>query len=193
MCAYHARRSLLEERSYSTYRMRLEAHRRLQRTGWGWSLGLAAVTLSTLLASVAQLAYPDRLSRPTSVTVISLSAAALVASLVATQADHSLRARDMFGNYRRFQRISTKLEAIRDASCLDVEVDVKALEEEYQDSLDSSENHIYIDFCRSGLKDAPNPGPWLRARSALIEYSGYILSSTTIALSCLVMLVDWYV
>jgi hypothetical protein len=142
---------LLEGRSYATYRARLEAAKRLTRRNHAWNALLVSFATSTTISSIALLVDGNVYGRYGSLLLVCLGVLSLVSSMTVTSLNYSGRAKDMFANYRKLQRLSAHLERIR-LSGTDTDAEVVAkLSESYQELLDGSENHTSADFRRAGL------------------------------------------
>lgn len=142
---------LLEGRSYSTYRARLEASKRLTRRNHAWNALLVSFATSTTISSIALLVDGNVYGRYGDLLLVCLGVLSLVASMTVTSLNYSGRAKDMFANYRKLQRLSAALERIRLSGTAPNAVTVTELSDSYQELLDGSENHTSADFRRAGL------------------------------------------
>lgn len=142
---------LLEGRSYSTYRARLEAAKRLTRRNHAWNALLVSFATSTTISSIALLVDGNVYGKYGSLLLVCLGVLSLVASMTVTSLNYSGRAKDMFANYRKLQRLSAHLERIRLSGTITDAALVAEFSESYQELLDGSENHTSADFRRAGL------------------------------------------
>lgn len=142
---------LLEGRSYSTYRARLEAAKRLTRRNHAWNALLVSFATSTTISSIALLVDGNVYGRYGDLLLVCLGVLSLVASMTVTSLNYSGRAKDMFANYRKLQRLSVHLERIRLSGTAPNAATVTELSDSYQELLDGSENHTSADFRRAGL------------------------------------------
>lgn len=137
----------LENRSYATYKARLNAANRLRYRGAAWNASLVALSVSTTAASVALLSDPT-IYGPRGATLLAvLAVLALASSLVVTNMNYPGRAQAMEANFRRIQQISLAAESARWGP--DIDVDAEQLRREYEIALESSENHSEADYLRT--------------------------------------------
>ncbi|MCJ0906104.1 SLATT domain-containing protein [Rhodococcus sp. ARC_M6] len=161
----------LENRSYRTYKARVHAENRLRTRGHVWNSVLISTTTGTTIAGISLLADPKIFGNAGAAIFASASVATLVASLVITGRNYEGRARDMFDNYRKIQRLSATVELLNKPGDSDTEpesvtrshtrdnkgnIELSSLFEKYQNLLDESENHTVADslLSQSGHKCA---------------------------------------
>lgn len=138
----------LEERTYTTYRARESACVRLERRARAWNWALVALSTATTVAAIGTLTDPLMYGHRGSTLLVCVSVLTLVVSLATTNIDHSGRARDMFLNYRKLQRLSVEMEELHKCAVVTYEA-MKALADRYQAVLDESENHTSGDYYRN--------------------------------------------
>lgn len=137
----------VEDRSYTTYKARLNAASRLRHRGAAWNASLVALSVSTTAASVALLSDP-MIYGPRGATLLAvLAVLALASSLVVTNMNYPGRAQAMEANFRRLQQISLTAEAAQIRP--DLDVDPEQVRREYEIALESSENHSDADYLRT--------------------------------------------
>jgi hypothetical protein len=138
--------TLLEKRSYKTYCCRLRASRRLASRQRAWNASLIGASTATTIASVALLTDDSIYGSAGPTLLVCVSVLTLVASLVGSSLDYSGRARDMFTNYRRIQRLSAEVERVLGSPAPVAAQTVELLNEKYDSLLDESENHTEADY-----------------------------------------------
>lgn len=139
----------LEDRSYATYRARLEAAKRLSHRGGAWNASLIATTSGATIASIALIKNPQLYGAHSDVIIAGLAVITLVASLTVANQNYAARSRDQFYNYRAMQKLSVELESLSQTG-KDVDFDeFSTLLNRYNELLDSSENHTSIDHYRA--------------------------------------------
>lgn len=145
---------LLGQRSYDSYRCRLEASRRLKKLGHWWNAAQFSLPTALIFVSIFSLSATQDASTIARV-VIGVSVLSLVASVVVTFLDYSARARALEINYRALQAFSVGIET-RLASGEDIADDrIRVLQLEYDWLLDKAENHSSVDFEKyKGLKSS---------------------------------------
>ena len=102
----------LAKRSFNSYLARLNAEKRLRKTGQWWNAAQFSLSTALISVSVVFLAFPENQAQITAVLLVILAVLALVVSLVVTFLDYSARAKAMFGNYRALQTFSVKTETL---------------------------------------------------------------------------------
>lgn len=142
---FEDRRLDLERLTFTTYLSRKQMARRLEFQDSAWLVSISISSTILTIASVASVAYPDRLGRPATLGTCVLSIAVLAFSLLASQGKYAARARDVFHNYRSLQELSRRLQHPRQAR---ENMNLDTLEQEYQNLLDS-ENHSSVDYYRA--------------------------------------------
>ncbi len=140
----------LEERSYKSYKGRMNASERLARRDRAWNVSLLSLTVSTTIASIGLLTDAQIYGTPGPTIFVCLSVLSLVISLVVAGLNYGARSRDLFNNYRRIQRLSSEVEHLRLSARKANPAEVKILLDRYNDLLDESENHNPADY-RRGL------------------------------------------
>ncbi|QRI76703.1 MULTISPECIES: SLATT domain-containing protein [Rhodococcus] len=136
---------LLGQRSYDSYRCRLEASRRLKKLGHWWNAAQFSLPTALIFVSIFSLSAPGDPSAIARV-VIGVSVLSLVASVVVTFLDYSARAKALEINYRALQAFSVRIETML-ASGKDIADDgVRLLQLEYDWLLDKAENHSSVDY-----------------------------------------------
>ncbi|WP_125616437.1 SLATT domain-containing protein [Specibacter cremeus] len=139
----------LEERSYKNYKRRMFASQRLAARDRAWNTSLLSFTVSTTIASVGMLTAPG-LYGPAGPTLLTcLAVLSLVSSLVVSGLDYGARSRNLFSNYRRFQRLSVELEHKNSTNVTITEIETVALLNQFNDLLDECENHTDADHDRA--------------------------------------------
>jgi len=175
----------LEKRSFKTYEARLRAASRLAARNRAWNAFLIATSSATVIASVALLVEPDIYGIGGPVLLVGVSILTVVASLVTASLDYSGRARNMFINYRKVQRLSGKAERARQDPRRCNQETVNRLSKEYDNLLDESENHTEGDHAKA-------QSLW-RSRSRLKEWLLTVtpLGSFLLPVLLIVPLLSW--
>lgn len=158
-----------------TYRARLKAAERLRARQRAWNTSLLALSIATVLASIALLSDGSIYGSTGPTLLVCVSVAALVVSLAVAGLNYGARSRDMFMNYRRIQRISVEAERLVGADVIDHE-QVEELARRYEAVLDDSENHTAADH-KQGTPEA-EVGRWGVVGSAAltaVPYAGLIV------------------
>lgn len=145
----------LEDRSYVTYLARVSAARRLRAREHSWNAFLISLTVATTLASIVLLTDSTILGERGEEILVCLAVLGLVASILVPSLNYARRSRDMFGNYRRIQRLSSEVERLRTSGKVAQE-DANELFLRYQGLLDESENHTTLDYARARASIRPN-------------------------------------
>jgi hypothetical protein len=145
---------LIEDRTYKTYKSRLNASERLRALGRAWNFSMLAFSTSTVVATIGLLTDPKMYGKAGATLIAVLAVLSLVASLVVAAQSYPARSRDMFASYRRVQRISASAESVRLGASEPTQAQVDQLLKEYNDALDDSENHSGADYLRA----FPTPG-----------------------------------
>jgi hypothetical protein len=154
---------LLENRSYKTYLARLQAAKRLRKREQAWNVFLIALTVATTIAAVSLLANPTIYGPRGDVIMVCVAVLSLAASLIVPSLNYSGRARDMFSNYRRIQRLSSEVERARALGLRPKSKRARAYFDRYQALLDESENQSESDF-RAAQRTSPSIGQTQPAR-----------------------------
>ena len=145
----------LEERSFATYRARIQASKRLRACGYWWDAAQISLTSALLSVSIAFLGSPEKMLPGSGIALAVLSVLALVVSITTANLEYSSRSKDMFRSYREFQAYSAKIERLRDTRVWVSSIRVRGLSIEHQHLLDVSENHTTHDFLVSQAGGKP--------------------------------------
>lgn len=138
----------LEDRSYKNYKHRMFASQRLAARDRAWNTSLLSFTVSTTIASVGMLTAPGLYGQAGPTLLACLAVLSLVSSLVVSGLDYGARSRNLFSNYRRFQRLSVELEHKNSTNVTITEIETLALLNQFNDLLDECENHTDADHDR---------------------------------------------
>lgn len=131
------------ERSYSTYKARLQLANRLRLRRIAWDTVLVAAATSTAMGSLF-LAFEKELYGPHGdLIIVSFSLLTLVASIVVSQAAFGARARAAELNYKEIQEISQIAEVLSERSPDSADID--DIQRRYLSSIRWSENHSRSD------------------------------------------------
>lgn len=175
----------LERRAFKTYQARVRATARLAARNRAWNAFLIATSSSGVIASVALLVEPDIYGVGGPVLLVVVSMLTVVASLVTASLDYSGRARNMFINYRKVQRLSGEAErAQRDPGQCNFET-AQRLFSQYDGLLDESENHTAGDYARAQSEWRSGS----RAKEMLLTFAP--LASLSIPILLLVPFLGW--
>lgn len=136
----------LEDRSYTSYKGRMHASRRLALRDKAWNTSLLSLTVSTVIASVGLLSDPRMYGAAGAPLFVCLAVLSLVISLVVAGLNYGSRSRDLFNNYRRLQRLSSEVELLRLTDDKPSQAEIQLLLTRYNDLLDESENHNEADY-----------------------------------------------
>lgn len=166
-------------RSFGTYQARLCAHQRLAKRNNAWNAALIALATSTTIASIGLLVDKTMYGAGGDALMVSLAVLSLVASLIVSNANYSARARAMEGNYKRIQQIS--LAAEREMRLGGDPGRIDEIQQEYNVTIDSSENHSTADYIRSGGKSVTHPRFTL-AKDIVAGSAPYLALTAPIAL-----------
>src|SRR5690242_5888951 len=98
----------LEDRSFTTYKARLQAAQRLSSRNNAWNSCLISFSTATLIAAVGMLGKQDMYGKEGDSLMIALSLLSLVASLVVASMNYGGRSRSLESNYKRIQQIALK-------------------------------------------------------------------------------------
>lgn len=181
--------SILERRSFKSYKSRLCASRRLAARNRAWNASLIASSTAATIASVALLSESTIYGRSGPTLLVCVSILTLVASLVASGLDYSGRSRDMFLNYRRLQRLSAEVERYVQAPNLQTHAILETLHARYDALLDESENHTEADYFRAFPDESRRTGSFWR--ETLLSAMPYVTLLAPIGL--LIPFVNWIV
>jgi hypothetical protein len=137
-----------ERRTYITFVSRARASERLGTRGMLWMIALSVASASALCASVISLANGPRPVSRTDLGTALFTLATLVLSLIVAALNYQARSRDLFHSFRAIQRVSSRVESLRERgeSAATIASSIPALEAAYQDALDKSENHTTLDY-----------------------------------------------
>lgn len=140
-----------ERRTYVTFVSRARASKRLETRGILWMIALSVASAATLCASIFSLTTSSRPVSDTDLAASLFALATLVLSLIVSSLNFQGRSRDLFHSFRAIQRVSTRIESLREVAKTSesLENDRLALEMGYQDALDQSENHTTLDYHRA--------------------------------------------
>ncbi|MGA6161010.1 SLATT domain-containing protein [Amycolatopsis magusensis] len=178
--------ALLESRAYSTYRARLEAHKRITRLNISWNTALVGLATSTTVAAVGQLVYPGMYGSGGNALMVVLAVLSLVASLVVSSMNYGARARAMEASYKRIQQISLLAERMETTIPSDqLARRFEELQREYEIAIESSENHVTADHHK-----AINQKSWETRNQSVLNALPYITLVVPVLL--LVPFVNWF-
>lgn len=138
----------VEQRAFSTYKARLQAHIRLSRLNAGWNSSLIALSTATTIASVGLLVDGTMYGKNGEVLMVALAILSLVASLIVASVNFGNRAKTMEANYKEVQQIAVKAEALKICTGPDLWSDYQSLQREYGTAVNYSENHSEGDHRR---------------------------------------------
>lgn len=140
----------LERRTYTTFVSRARASRRLEVRGVLWTISLSIASAATLCVSVISLSRSPRPVATVDLSAVLFSLATLVLSLIVATLNYQARSRDLFHSFRAAQRVSARVESLRNSGAADeIRARMRELESQYQDALDQSENHTTFDYYRA--------------------------------------------
>ena len=144
--------SVLSRKVERTYLTRLQMARRLQNRGSNWNSALVSLTVSSAIASTCLLIDGSLYGTRGSVLLVVLGIFILAASLMVANTDYANKSRHAFEIYRDIQRLSVKVDALsqnppgRASKIWSIR---NALDGEYQDVLDRSDNHAPADYAKA--------------------------------------------
>lgn len=142
----------LEDRSFKNYKRRMFASQRLAARDRAWNTSLLSFTVSTTIASIGMLTAPTLFGPAGPTLLASLAVLSLVSSLVVSGLDYGARSRNLFSNYRRFQRLSVELEHKNSSGTEVTEIEIQGFLNQFNDLLDECENHTDADHDRASGK-----------------------------------------
>jgi len=142
--------AMLEDRTYDTYRARLQTANRMRVRGQLWNLPLVGSALVTVLVALVALYAPNVYSDRTDVLLTILSVLTLVVSSIVSTANYAVNSERLFNAYRGLQRLSAdierenlRLKSSRRRNSLAARASL-----EYQEILDRTQNHSGADYWR---------------------------------------------
>lgn len=138
----------LSDRIYKTYRSRLRAANRTRLRGQLWNLPLITSPVVATVVAIVAIVFPESYNDRTDVLLVILSILTLVASIIVPSANYSVTAEQMFAAYRRLQRLSAFAER-QDELVVSRKRRgqiAHAIDLEYQEILDSTQNHTGADY-----------------------------------------------
>ncbi|MGA4692586.1 SLATT domain-containing protein [Rhodococcus sp. AB351] len=164
----------LVDRSYRTYKARINTAVRLRVRNHVWNTVLISATTSSAIAGIALVADSKLFGEQGSTIFAAMSVLVLAASLVVTGKNYEGRSRDMFDNYRKIQRLSAKAEMlvkqknrlsklVNHRSILEINRELEKLFDDYQDLLDASENHTPSDHKSKKTSGRPRSKFYLKS------------------------------
>lgn len=142
-------RERFEERTFTTFLARLNAHNRVRLRGNAWNAALIAISTSTCVAAIGQIAEADLYGEAGDLLFAVAALVTLVVSLVVTNRNYDGRARDLFDNYRRILEISAEAERLKALGVEASDTRYSDLFESYQDILNQSENQVPGDYYKA--------------------------------------------
>lgn len=167
----------LEERYIKTYKARLEQQKRFNSSGKAWTWLLIVSSTMTLVASVVMLRDSAFFDENGDVLVTILSLLTLIGSLTSSSLRLQERSRDSFHAYRSLQKLTVKLEQLK-ASTSDVSElrkQVQGIENQYDQIIDSTENHHVSDYVKGVLELKEKKGYRAQSTVSFLEtYGPYV-------------------
>lgn len=139
----------LEDRSYKNYKRRMQASQRLASRDKAWNTSLLSLTFATTVASIGLLTNGAMYGAAGPTVLVGLAVFSLVISLVVSSLNYGARSRDLFNNYRRFQRLSVDVEHLNTSGEEKSSTEIQVLLDRFNDLLDESENHTDADHLRA--------------------------------------------
>lgn len=161
----------LENRSFKSYKARMQASQRLALRDKAWNTSLLSLTVATTIASIGLLTDGQMYGAVGPTLFVCLAVLSLVISLVVAGLNYGARSRDLFNNYRRLQRLASEAEHLRTGINVPSFAEVKVLLDRYNDLLDDSENHNAADHERGSDKSSIT---WVTAKDSAISAIPFI-------------------
>lgn len=157
----------LGRRSYDSYLARLHAQRRLHALGAWWDAAGYSSGTSLLAVSIVLLGMQggdSNLLLPGGEIILAVaSLVALIVSIVSSRLEYEARSKLMFINYRDLQRFSVVVESYIDSGTRVSNRRLRKLQDEYQNLLDSAENHTGVDHAMAKAN-----GRWTKVSPGLL-------------------------
>lgn len=177
----------LEDRSFKTYKSRLEACKRLEMRSRAVNAGVVALSLSGLIAAAGMIRDRNLYGANGDVLWLFIAIFTFAGSLTASSIGYGARSRNMFQNYRRIQRLSVKVETAKLDAAQHTEDHFLQLSSEYDELLDESENHTSADYLRARKHFASSEKPtkterWQMLASAALTWAPWLALVFPIAL-----------
>lgn len=146
----------LEQRSFKTYKARLEACKRLEMRARALNGMVVALSLAALIAASGMVRDRDLYGPNGDVLWLFIAIFTFAGSLASSSIGYGARSRNMFQSYRRIQRLSVKAETAKYDDIQHTEAIFTQLASEYDDLLDESENHTSADYLRARRQFSPD-------------------------------------
>jgi len=173
----------IRDRSYKTYRARVQSEKRLKAIGNWWNAAQVALGSALLAVSIVFLKGDSALLPGGDVSLAVLSVLSLVVSIVISNLSYAARAQDMFRSYREIQALSVEAERWLDTKVFVPKRDLDQISRQYQVLLDTSANHTTLDYLRAEADGTLFSLPAPAAAASLIPYvTPTILISGSVAM-----------
>lgn len=135
----------LEDRSFRTYKCRIQAFERIQSRSRAWNTALIALATATTVAAVGLLVDGAMYGQSGQTFLAACSILSLAASLVVASLDYPGRAVRMEANYKEIQDVSSSVQAERHSAATPSLTDYNAVASRYSELIRHSENHTAAD------------------------------------------------
>lgn len=158
----------LEDKSFKTYKARLEACKRLEMRSRALNGLVVALSLAALIAASGMVRDKDLYGPNGDVLWLFIAIFTFAGSLASSSVGYGARSRNMFQSYRRIQRLSVRAETAKYDDAQHTEGIFTQINSEYDDLLDESENHTSADYLRARRQFSPSVEPSKRERLQMI-------------------------
>ena len=136
----------LEDRSFTTYKCRVQSFGRIQSRSRAWNTALIALSTATTVAAIGLLVDPMMFGASGETLLAACAVLGLAASLVVASLDYPGRAVRMESNYKEIQDVSSRVQAARHTTGNPSIDDYNALYASYSELVRHSENHTEADL-----------------------------------------------